>query len=66
MPLVSSSAIAAVDYDADSRSLRVTFHGTGTYAYHGVPRSVYEAFLRAPSKGRFFIQHVRDRYRSTR
>ena len=66
MPLVSSSAIGAIDYDAQSRTLRVAFHETGTYSFHGVPRSVYETFLSAPSKGRFFNQHIRDHYPSTR
>lgn len=66
MPLVNSSAIARIEHDPDTLELHVTFHGTGTYTYLGVPRSVYAAFLRAPSKGRFFNARIRDRYVSER
>ena len=66
MPSVSSSAIAAVEHDPVSLTLRVTFRGSGTYTYEGVPRSLYEAFLRAPSKGTFFNEHIRDRFSSAR
>lgn len=66
MPSVSSSAIATIAHDPVTLTLRVTFHGSGTYTYDGVPRSVYEAFLRASSKGSFFNEHIRDRYSAAR
>lgn len=40
----------------------VTFRGSGTYTFCRVPQSVYQAFLRAPSKGSFYHDHIKDRY----
>jgi len=66
MPSVSSSAIARIEYDPATLQLHITFHGSGTYTYYGVPRSIYEAFLRATSKGTYFNDYIRDRYSSNR
>lgn len=60
MPVVKSSAIARIEWD--NGTLSIWFHESGRYDYHGVPRSVYEAFLSAPSKGSFFNDKIRDRY----
>lgn len=62
MPDVSSTAIRAIDYDAATRQLRVTFPGGNIYKYYDVPRSVYESFLQAESKGLYFNGYIRDRY----
>ncbi|MDF2813174.1 MAG: hypothetical protein K0S56_4205 [Microvirga sp.] len=66
MPEVISSAIQRIEYDAGARKLHVVFHETGAYTYYVVPRSVYEAFLNAPSKGQFFNERIRDRYPTER
>jgi len=60
---VTSTAIARIDYDEFARDLEVTFTTGRTYIYRGVPRTVYVRFVRAPSKGQFFNEHIRDRYR---
>lgn len=62
MPAVESSAILRLNHHADSRTLFVVFVDGDVYAYFDVPPAVYEAFLAAESKGRFFADHVRDRY----
>jgi lysyl-tRNA synthetase class 2 len=62
MPYVNSSAIKLINYNDAARELYVTFRETGKYAYRGVPRSTYEAFRSAPSKGQFFSHFIRDRY----
>lgn len=66
MPEVSSSNIAAVEYDRDNQVLRVGFRSGGVYEYEGVGDQIYQAFLAAPSKGRFFYQFVRDQYATRR
>ena len=66
MPYVISSAIRAINYDGKSSRLVVVFRVTGRYAYLDVPRGVYEAFLHAESKGRFFNDEIRDHYRYVR
>lgn len=64
MPLVSSSAIDRIDYDPSRRLLSIWFRETGgPYGYHEVPPQVFEGFLRADSKGAYFNDHIRDRYR---
>ncbi len=65
MPEVKSRALTHLDYDAGSRRLFVTFVTGRLYVYEGVPPDVYEALLRAPSKGRFFNREIKDRYPAT-
>lgn len=63
MPYVSSSAISRIEHDAATSVLSIWFHDRGgPYQYYGVPGSVDDAFLAAGSKGRFFNDHIRDRY----
>ena len=65
MPDLSSAAISRVEHDEGSSRLAVWFRGSGRlYVLSGVPRSVYEAFLLAPSAGGFFNRRIRDRYRA--
>ena len=58
---VSSSAIRAVGFDG--YTLRVVFRHGGTYDHPGVPRSEFEALLHAGSIGRYYVRHIRGRYR---
>lgn len=50
---VSSSAIRAIGYRPADETIIVEFHKRGTYTYAGSPQ-LFEEFLAAPSKGRFF------------
>lgn len=62
MVQVESEAIDEITYDSDRSTLFVRFAHGGWYSYFAVPQSIYEAFVAAPSHGRFFHDHVRDRY----
>ena len=63
MPYVQSSAIRRIEYDDARGVLQIWFQESGgPYNYPGVPRSLYERFLNASSKGSFFNDHIRDRY----
>jgi hypothetical protein len=62
MPAVTSTAILAIDHDARTETMKVRFITGRLYAYAGVPRDEYEAFLAAPSKGEYFNAHIRDHY----
>jgi len=66
MPEVKSSNIAAIDYDWERQILRVSFRSGGIYEYDDVGDQVYQAFLGAPSKGRFFHDFIRDQYGTRR
>jgi len=58
-----SSAVRDIDYDACTRMLWVTFVPTGQrYVFEQVPIEVYDAFIHAQSRGRFFTQCIRAHY----
>jgi hypothetical protein len=65
MPYVNSATILFIEHDPARLNLHVTFRGAGTYIFHDVSESVYEAFLKAPSKGRFYNDHIRQNYASS-
>ncbi|WP_367268479.1 KTSC domain-containing protein [uncultured Sphingomonas sp.] len=62
MPSVSSSAMYRVEYNAASRRLDIWFIRSGRYSYYGVPTSIYQGLLAAPSKGHYFNVHIREQY----
>ncbi|HSU83931.1 MAG TPA: KTSC domain-containing protein [Thermoanaerobaculia bacterium] len=59
---VTSTAISSVGYDDRSAVLEVEFASGAVYDYLNVPKKVYHALLKAPSKGSFVSRRVRDRY----
>lgn len=62
MVQVESEAIAEIAYDAERSTMFVRFVDGEWYSYFTVTRGVFEAFLAAPSHGRFFHDRIRDRY----
>jgi hypothetical protein len=62
MVLVDSEAIAEIRYDAGRSTLFVRFMDGEWYSYFDVPSRAHEAFVAAESHGRFFHDHIRDKY----
>ena len=62
MPVVESSVIRFVRYDPRKNALLITFTSGKTYIYLDVPQKVYDAFMKADSKGEFFNEEIRDQY----
>ena len=59
---VDSEAIRAVDYRGGT--LFIQFQSGDTiYSFPGVPYLLFLGLLRAPSKGDFYHQHIRGKYR---
>ena len=59
---VDSRSIRAVDYDGSN--FFVQFHTSDTiYVHPNLPTSVFVEFMAAESKGEYYNQHVRGRYR---
>jgi hypothetical protein len=56
---VESSNVAAIGYDAATKTLGVRFKGGGTYHCLGVEPAAHAAFLAAESKGRHFNLHLK-------
>ncbi len=63
---VESTTLATVAYDEARELLQLGFCSRAVYLYFGVPAAVHQALLGAPSKGRFFNQTIRGRFRYCR
>lgn len=64
---VQSSNLAAVGYDASSKSLFVEFLSGGLYQYHSVPSNIHAGLMGASSHGQYFDQYVKKAgYRFTK
>ena len=60
---VAGSTITSVGYARANAILEIEFTSGDVYEYFMVPPSVHHALVTAASPGRFFTDHVRDRYR---
>jgi hypothetical protein len=58
---VNSSFIRAIGYDGST--LYVEFDTGETYPHPGVPYSIYREFMDASSKGTYYNQHIRGKYK---
>jgi hypothetical protein len=62
MILVTSSQIAYIGYDEDTKDLYVTFNNGSTYKYENVPNSVFIDFEQSESIGKYFSANIKDKY----
>jgi len=51
---VSSSNLASVGYDPQTRTLEIEFRDGAVYRYFHVPQHIYEGLMYAASHGRYF------------
>lgn len=60
---IPSTAIDSFQYDPDTEGLTVKFTSSSKeYFYPGVPLELIEAWMKAPSKGEFFMRYIHDQY----
>ncbi len=64
--VVLSSSLRSVGYDAAKQELEVEFKNGGIYRYSEVEPAVARGLLRAESKGSYFLEHVRDKFSTTK
>jgi hypothetical protein len=57
---VDSSGIVTIGYDRAKNILEVEFINEHVYRYKNVPELLYLRLMRAPSKGIFFNEKIRD------
>lgn len=57
-----NSAVRSARYETERHELTIEFSSGRSYVYRGVPRSVFDWLLRAPSKGAFVNRLIKDRY----
>lgn len=60
-----SSFIAAVDYDNGKLTVWFKKYWTDQLDYFNVPPEVYEAFIMARSKGRFYLSNIKSQFKTT-
>jgi KTSC domain len=60
---VDSSVFEAAAYVHSDRLLYLKFRSGDIYRYFDFPPAQYDEFLAADSKGRYFADSIRDRYR---
>jgi len=61
-----SSVVAAMDYNKDAHTLRITYTSGAVYDYRNVPPDVYEEMKAAGSKGTFLNYEIKGKYRYKR
>lgn len=57
-----SSVIQSYRYDPERRTLLIRFVSGHAYSYSDVPEEVANGLTTARSKGRYFQEHIRDRF----
>lgn len=62
MKVKTSRAVSEITYQERTRNLYVHFTDGTSYVYRDVPKDVYERFLEAQSKGRYYNAEVRDKF----
>ena len=62
----SSSNLSAVGYDPSDSTFVVRFRNGTTYKYLRVPQTLFDALVRAPSKGAFFNENIKERFQYLR
>jgi hypothetical protein len=60
---VESSVFTSSAYRPEVRQLYLRFRDGDIYRYFDCTVEMYEAFLAAESKGRYFARHIRNRFR---
>lgn len=60
--VVVSTTLSTITYDSMRSLLQLEFCSGAVYRYFGVPSTVHQALLAAPSKGGYFNQAIRGRY----
>ena len=68
MIAVESSNIESYSWDANKKStgtMFLKFKNGRTYSYSKVPVDVFNAFISAESKGKYFSSNIRNKFETT-
>jgi hypothetical protein len=61
---VTSTNIKSIGYDRKTATIEVEFQSGGIYQYDCFPEKYYYDFLNAPSKGTYFYENIKDKYKT--
>lgn len=56
---VSSSNLASIGYDAESKTLEIEFLNGSIYQYFNVPDSIFSGLISAASHGQYFSAFIK-------
>ena len=56
---IESSQIRSVGFDGSSNEMEIEFKPGSVYTYKNITQDIYDNFMRADSKGRFFGQTIK-------
>ena len=59
---VESSTLATIAYDSTRELLQLEFNSHAFYQFFGVPATVHERLMDAPSKGSYFNRNIRGKF----
>ena len=59
---IASSNIVSVGYDENSQTLEVEFNDGAVYQYYNVGQNIFDEFIKAPSKGKFFAFQIKNAF----
>jgi uncharacterized protein YprB with RNaseH-like and TPR domain len=59
---VESAWITDLTYNRPNKTLTMRLSNGRTFSIPFITRAVFERWTKAPSKGRFFHQHIKDSY----
>ncbi len=59
---LESKLLAAAAYDGPRQRLYLRFHSGEVYRYFTFPAERYREFLDAESQGKYFLNHIRNRF----
>lgn len=62
----TSGNVEKIGYDQEKQILYVVFRKTGAYKYTGVPLTVWNEALNAPSIGKFVHEQLKEKYPVTK
>lgn len=57
-----STLISHYGYDPKREDLDINFHSGDLWRYSKVPEVEFHGFLRASSKGRYFLQNIKGKF----
>jgi len=66
VPVVLESSVLQQASYASDETLELVFRTGAVYRYFGVPSTVFENLMIAPSKGACFNRNIRDNFRHQR
>ena len=64
--VVNSRNVISIGYEEKQHLLEVTFSSGSVYVYEHVPEKLYEEFIDAKSKGKFFGVYIRKYYKGVK